>query len=123
MTFHLQNGNQVRSLKYNGGTYYTPEGNDPNKGNVLNNPNAVYVRVYAGKREIDASTYDVTWTNAKEKGSATVVISANGKTGSDGTVVVGSITKKIRISAMSLKGSSLRYYLDNAISTLKDMFF
>ena len=123
VTFHLQNGNQVRSLKYNGGTYYTPEGNDPNKGNVLNNPNAVYVRVYAGKREIDASTYDVTWTNAKEKGSATVVISANGKTGSDGTVVVGSMTKKIRISAMSLKGSSLRYYLDNAISALKDMFF
>lgn len=93
-----KNGNVLTYLSYTGREYFTPE-----NGAASDDKNAVYVRLTSAKtgKVIDPASYDVAWTNATEKGTATVIINGNG----DGAV--GSKKATIRIKAVSVSDLSL----------------
>ena len=74
---------------------------------------------------VDPSLYDVTWTNATAKGKATVVIRGRGEATAKG-MAVGSKNQTITIKAMTLKGKTLKSYVEsiaNAMNSLKELFF
>lgn len=93
ITFTDKDGKTLKSLEYNGGTYFTPDG-------VSNDPNAVYVKVTVkgSPDPIDSKLYTVTWTNATAKGKAVVIINGNG------TGAVGGKSQSISIKPMAFKG-------------------
>ena len=49
MLYERRTNKKIKNLEYNGNTFYTPEGNDPSKEKVPDDPNAVYVRLYEFK--------------------------------------------------------------------------
>ena len=125
VTFFDKAGTQYKSLEYNGYPFYTPAGNDPDAENAPEDPNAVYVRVTVSGAVVDPSLYDVVWTNAILKGKATVVIRGKG-TATEKGMAVGSKNQAISIKAMTLKGKTLKSFMENAVnavSSFKDMFF
>ncbi len=125
VTFFNKEGTQLRSLEYNGSTFYTPAGNNAEADHAPDGPNAVYVRVVVSGAVVDPSLYDVTWTNATAKGKATVVIRGRGEATAKG-MAVGSKNQTITIKAMTLKGKTLKSYVEsiaNAMNSLKELFF
>ncbi len=121
VTFYNKAGTQLRSLEYNGNTFYTPAGNNPEADAVPEDPNAVYVRVTVSGATVDPDLYDVIWTNATAKGKATVVIRGKGVPTEKG-MAVGSKNQAVSIKAMGLKGKNLKSYVEKAVSNLKNIF-
>ncbi|MDE7358846.1 MAG: hypothetical protein K2N39_05345, partial [Lachnospiraceae bacterium] len=120
VTFHNKAGTQLKTLEYNGSTFYTPAGNNAEADNAPDDANAVYVRVTVGGAVIDSALYDVTWTNATDKGKATVVISGKG-TATENGMAVGSKNQAINIKAMALKGMTLKSYMEKVVNSLRNM--
>ena len=121
VTFYNKEGTRLKTLEYNGSTFYTPAGNNAEADDAPDDPNAVYVRVTVGGAVVDPGLYDVIWTNATAKGKATVVIRGKG-TATDKGMAVGSKNQAITIKAMGLKGKTLKSYVENAVSSLKNIF-
>ncbi len=124
VTFFNKAGTQLKSLEYNGSTFYTPAGNNAEADNAPDDPNAVYVRVTVSGAVVDPSLYDVTWTNATAKGKATVVIRGKGIAADKG-MAVGSKNQAVTIKAMVLRGKTLKSYVENianAMNSLKELF-
>ena len=125
VTFFNREGTQLKWLEYNGNTFYTPAGNNAEAENAPDDPNAVYVRVTAGGAVVDPSLYDVTWTSARDKGRATVVICGKG-TATDRGMAVGSRNQAVTIKAMVLKGKNLKPYVEDVadmMNSIKNLFF
>lgn len=125
VTFFNKEGAQLRTLEYNGGTFYTPAGNNAEADHAPDGPNVVYVRVVVSDAVVDPSLYDVIWINATAKGKATVVIRGKGEA-TDKGMAVGSKNQTINIKAMTLKGRILKNCMENianAMNSLKGMFF
>ena len=120
MLYERRTNKKIMNLEYNGNTFYTPEGNDPSKEKVPDDPNAVYVRLYVGAvgdgTTVDPGCYNVVWTNATAKGKATLVISG------DGDRAVGSITKNVNIKANNLNGKTLTDFVEKAVNSLKNIW-
>ncbi len=121
VTFYNKAGTQLKSLEYNGNTFYTPAGNNPEADAAPEDPNAVYVRVTVSGTTVDPDLYDVIWTNATAKGKATVVIRGKGVPTEKG-MAVGSKNQAVSIKAMGLKGKNLKSYVEKAVSNLKNIF-
>lgn len=124
VTFLDKNTTQLKSLEYNGNPFYTPAGNNIEASNDAEDPNAVFLRVIVNGRVVDPDLYDVIWTNATEKGRATVVIRGKGIDTGKG-FAVGSKNQSVNIKAMALKGKTLQSLMENttnAISNLMSMF-
>lgn len=125
VTFFNKEGTQLKSLEYNGNTFYTPEGNNAEADNAPDDPNAVYVRVEVSNTVVDPALYDVIWTNARAKGKATVVIRGTG-TATDKGMAVGSKNQSVTVKAMALKGKTLKSYVDGVadmMNSFKNLFF
>lgn len=125
VTFFNKEGTQLKWLEYNGNAFYTPAGNNAEAENTPDDPNAVYVRVMAGGAVIDPALYDVIWTNATDKGKATVVIRGTG-TATDKGMAVGSKNQAISVKAMVLKGKTLKSSVEDVadvINSFKNLFF
>ncbi len=122
VTFFNKAGAQLKTLEYNGKTFYTPAGNNPEANNAPADPNAVYVKVTLKDTVVDPSLYDVTWTNARAKGKATVVIRGKGISSAKGAAV-GSKNQAVNIKAMVLKGKTLDSYIWNVAGNLKNLLF
>lgn len=74
---------------------------------------------------VDPSLYDVTWTSARDKGRATVVICGKG-TATDRGMAVGSRNQAVTIKAMVLKGKNLKPYVEDVadmMNSIKNLFF
>ena len=74
---------------------------------------------------VDPSMYDVTWTSARDKGRATVVICGKG-TATDKGMAVGSRNQAVTIKAMVLKGKNLKPYVEDVaemMNSIKNLFF
>ena len=125
VTFFDREVTQLKWLEYNGSTFYTPAGNNAEAENAPDDPNAVYVRVTAGGAVVDPSLYDVTWTSARDKGKATVVIRGRG-TATDKGMAVGSRNQTVTIKAMVLKGKNLKPYVESVadmMNSIKSLFY
>ncbi len=86
---------------------------------------AVYVKVTVGGAVVDPSLYDVTWTSARDKGKATVVIRGRG-TATDKGMAVGSRNQAVTIKAMVLKGKNLKPYVEDVaemMNSIKSLFY
>ncbi len=125
VTFYNREGTQLKWLEYNGNTFHTPAGNNAEAENALDDPNAVYVKVTVGGAVVDPSLYDVTWTSARDKGKATVVIRGRG-TATDKGMAVGSRNQAVTIKAMVLKGKNLKPYVEDVadmMNSIKSLFY
>ncbi len=125
VTFFNKEGTRLKSLEYNGNTFYTPQGNNAEADNAPDDPNAVYVRVEVSNTVVDPALYDVIWTNARAKGKATVVIRGTG-TATDKGMAVGSKNQSVTVKAMALKGKTLKSYVDGVadmMNSFKNLFF
>ena len=125
VTFYNREGTQLKWLEYNGNTFHTPAGNNAEAENAPDDPNAVYVKVTVGGAVVDPSLYDVTWTSARDKGKATVVIRGRG-TATDKGMAVGSRNQAVTIKAMVLKGKNLKPYMENMadmMNSIKSLFY
>ncbi len=125
VTFYNREGTQLKWLEYNGNTFHTPAGNNAEAENAPDDPNAVYVKVTVGGAVVDPSLYDVTWTSARDKGKATVVIRGRG-TATDKGMAVGSRNQAVTIKAMVLKGKNLKPYVEDVaemMNSIKNLFF
>ncbi len=125
VTFYNREGTQLKWLEYNGNTFHTPAGNNAEAENAPDDPNAVYVKVTVGGAVVDPSLYDVTWTSARDKGKATVVIRGRG-TATDKGMAVGSRNQAVTIKAMVLKGKNLKPYVEDVaemMNSIKSLFY
>ncbi|MBD5445535.1 MAG: InlB B-repeat-containing protein, partial [Lachnospiraceae bacterium] len=102
-----------KNFEYNGKPFYYADGTETD-GDL----NAVYVQVTVKGTPVASDLYDVTFTNATEKGKATVVVNGTGITGADGNNAIGSKNASFSIKAMNLK----RYAIPNNKPVVAEAF-
>ena len=97
--FTDKDGKVIKSVEYSGKAIYELEGDD-----VVN----VKVTPKGASDALSSDLYTVEWTNATEKGKATVVVNGTGTTVNGGdTYAVGSKNASISIKAKSVKKAAL----------------
>ena len=124
VVFTDKSGNKKPSLEYNGKEFYTPD-----TDTQVDDPNAVYVKVTYKNEPISSELYDVKWTNATEKGKATVVITGKGTgtTDAKGNNAIGSKNASISIKPMKFtkttKLPNNKPVVANVFKDVLDMIF
>ncbi|MBD5520052.1 MAG: hypothetical protein HDR03_02300 [Lachnospiraceae bacterium] len=109
VVFTDKSGNVKKALDYNGKPFYTPDadGTDTHDDEEADDPNAVYVKVTVKNVEVSSELYSVKWTNATEKGKATVVVTGTWEKDDDGNSAVGSKNASISIKPMKIAKTAL----------------
>ena len=115
--FTDKDGKTIKSVEYTGKPINELEGDD-----------AVNVKVTpkGASEALSSDLYTVEWTNATEKGKATIVVNGTGTADTDGNYAIGSKNASISIKAQSIKKALLnnkKPVVADAFKGVLDMIF